>query len=54
MAEVDGAVGVRQGARYQNFLRDLSHSEHYIFCCKRASDITKGLWVRHKWLPIYG
>ncbi len=41
VAEVDGAVGVRQGARYQNFLRDLSHSEHYIFCCKRASDITK-------------
>lgn len=26
MAEVDGAVGVRQRARYQNFLRDLSHS----------------------------
>ncbi len=26
MAEVDRAVGVRQRARYQNFLRDLSHS----------------------------
>ncbi|SSK54793.1 Uncharacterised protein [Klebsiella pneumoniae] len=36
VAEVDGAVGVRQGARYQNFLRDLSHSEHYIFCCKKG------------------
>ena len=29
MTEVDGAVGVRQRARYQNFFRDLSHSEHY-------------------------
>ncbi|CCJ81688.1 FIG00733114: hypothetical protein [Cronobacter dublinensis 1210] len=37
MAEVDGAVGVRQRARYQNFLRDLSHSEYYVFCGKWGS-----------------
>ncbi len=41
MAEVDGAVCVRQRARYQNFFRDLSHSEHYVFCKKRGFDITK-------------
>ncbi len=36
MAEVDGAVGVRQRARYQNLLRDLSHSGYYFFCCKKG------------------
>ncbi|AML34252.1 Hypothetical protein EAG7_00502 [Klebsiella aerogenes] len=36
VAEVDRAVGVRQRARYQNFFRDLSHSGHYIFCCKKG------------------
>ncbi|CFW72318.1 Uncharacterised protein [Salmonella enterica subsp. enterica serovar Bovismorbificans] len=36
MAEVDRAVGVRQRARYQNFLRDLSHSGYYFFCCKKG------------------
>ena len=36
MAEVDGAVGVRQRARYQNFLRDLSHSERYFLCSEKG------------------
>ncbi|CCK07695.1 FIG00733114: hypothetical protein [Cronobacter sakazakii 696] len=41
MAEVDGAVGVRQRARYQNFFRDLSHSEYYVFCGKWGSHSTR-------------
>jgi len=46
MAEGDGAVGVRQCARYQNFLRDLSHSGHYFFCKKRGFDITKTVIIK--------
>ncbi|EYD84738.1 hypothetical protein AC26_2060 [Escherichia coli 1-176-05_S3_C2] len=36
MAEVDRAVSVRQCARHQNFLRDLSHSRHYFLVVKRG------------------